>query len=299
MLTLNCGMYIPPIGFGTYKISGREGVATIKAAIDIGYRLFDTAFVYGNEQVLGQAFREQISEGKVKREDLFVVSKLGPAYHRPARVEQGCLLSLERLELDYIDLYLMHTPVAIKDLGDGNDRSEIDDEVTPVETWKALEECQRKGLVRSIGVSNFNGKQLKEIIAVGNIRPVVNQVEYSVGFHQAELRKICEQEEVLVMAYSPLGKPKPGKEHNFLDSPGLKEMTVKYGKSPAQISLRYLIERGTIPIPKSSNADRMKENLDVLNFRLEKCHLEVLESLVKQRRSMHLDWLKTSKYYPY
>lgn len=234
-------MNIPPLGFGTYKINGREGIATIKAAIDIGYRLFDTAFVYGNEQVLGQAFREQISEGKLKREDLFVVSKLGPAYHRPERVEQGCRLSLDRLELDYVDLYLMHTPVAMKDLGDGNDRSGIDDEVTPLETWKALEECQRKGLVRSIGVSNFNGKQLKEIIEEGNIRPLVNQVECSVGFHQADLRKFCKQEGVLVMAYSPLGKPKPGKEHPFLDSPGLKEMAEKYGKSPAQICLRYLV----------------------------------------------------------
>ncbi|EAT32765.1 AAEL015002-PA [Aedes aegypti] len=300
MLALNNGHSIPPIGLGTYKITGSDGVAAIKSAVELGYRLIDTAFVYTNEQVVGQALREIFSQGNgITREDVFVVSKLGPTFHRPEAVEKGCRLSLERLGLDYVDLYLMHTPVAARDSDDGNDRSEIDDEVTPLETWKALEECQRKGMVRSIGVSNFNEEQLMEIVTHGSIRPVVNQVECSIGFHQAELRKLCNREEILIMAYSPLGKPKPGKKHVFLDSSDLKKMAEKYGRSPAQISLRFLIEIGTIPIPKSSKTDRMKENLDVLSFKLEETDVQALESLVKQQRSMTLDWLKSSKHYPF
>ncbi|XP_062546937.1 1,5-anhydro-D-fructose reductase-like [Armigeres subalbatus] len=299
MLTLNNGLSVPPIGLGTYKIADSDGVAAIKTAVRVGYRLFDTAFVYGNEHILGQAFREMFAQGDIKREELFVVSKLGPTFHRSEAVERGCRLSLERLGLDHLDLYLMHTPVAARDLGAGNDRSEIDDEVSPVETWKALEECHRKGLVRSIGVSNFNEEQLEEIVNLGSIKPVVNQVECSIGFHQADLRRFCDKEDIKIMAYSPLGKPKFGKDHPFLQSGVLKQMSENYGRSPAQISLRYLIEIGTIPIPKSSNVDRMMENLDVLSFKLDKGDIEKLESLVEQKRSMNLDWLKASKYYPF
>ncbi|KXJ77159.1 hypothetical protein RP20_CCG008215 [Aedes albopictus] len=299
MLPLNNGQPIPPIGLGTYKIAESEGVAAIKTALDLGYRLFDTAFVYNNEHLLGQAFREAFSQSAIKREDIFVVSKLGPTFHRPEVVEQGCRRSLERLGLDYVDLYLMHTPVAAKDTGDGNDRSAVDDEVTPLETWKALEECQRKGLTRSIGVSNFSEEQLKEIMIEGSIKPVVNQVECSLGFHQADLRKFCNKEGIIIMAYSPLGKPKSGKKHPFLDSTDLHKIAEKYGRSSAQISLRFLIEIGTIPIPKSSKAARMKENLDVLSFKLEDDDVRALEALVEQQRSMHLDWLKASKHYPF
>ncbi|XP_055614109.1 1,5-anhydro-D-fructose reductase-like [Uranotaenia lowii] len=297
----------PKIGLGTYKIAGDTGVIIIKQAIQLGYRMFDTAFVYENEHIIGQAIREAISEGTVSREELTVISKLGPCHHHPDRVEQGCRLSLLRLGLDYIDLYLLHTPVALKYRSDdelkpldSDGKVELDDELSPLDTWLALEKCVQKGLVRMIGVSNFNRSQLEQILNGGNIRPTVNQVECSLKFHQKELRDYCSNEGIKCMAFTPLGKPKANEmENSFLNLDELQVIAKKYGKTSAQIALRYLVDLNVIPIPKSTNEARLKQNLEALNFELQKEDMHKLDHLVEQKRLMTLNWLTHSKHYPF
>ncbi|XP_058816295.1 aldo-keto reductase family 1 member B1-like [Topomyia yanbarensis] len=284
----NNGRQIPAIGLGTYKSTGDDGIATVKAvkaAIDAGYRLFDTTYVHGNESIVGQAIREMVSERKVKREELILVSKLDPRYHHPERVEESCRRSMNQLGLDYIDLYLLHTPLSLEYKSsaarqESGNHKEIDNSVVPLDTWRALEKCQWKGLVCSIGVSNFSIQQIQTILDNGVIRPTVNLVECSMGFNQAEMRSYCEEHRILIMGYSPLGKPKPLEmKPAYLYSDGLKTIASKYGKSVEQIALRYLIEIGTVPLPKSKRYVRLKENLDVLNFKLTQSDLQVLESV--------------------
>ncbi|KAL1398705.1 hypothetical protein pipiens_008751 [Culex pipiens pipiens] len=291
MPTLNNGLPIPAMGLGTYKISNADGVRTLQLAHAAGYRLFDTASAYGNESTLGEALVG------VDRADVFVVSKLGPAFHRPERVEEGVRGSLTRLGLEYVDLYLMHSPVGMV----FGDEGLVDDGVSPVDTWLALEECYRKGLVRSIGVSNFSEAQLGAVLEGGGVRPAVHQFECSVGFREERMVRMCREEGVLVMAYRPLGKPRVElRKPDYLYEGTVVEVARELGKTPAQVALRFLIEEGFVPIPKSSNAERLKENLAVLDFKLDQETMERLRtSVVQHDRTATLDWLKGAKHYPF
>lgn len=232
MPTLNNGLPIHAMGLGTYKISGADGVRTLQGALGAGYRLFDTASAYGNESTLGEALVG------VDREDVFVVSKLGPRFHRPERVEEGLRESLTRLGLEYVDLYLMHSPVGMVH----GDEGLVDDGVSPLDTWRALEECYRKGLVRSIGVSNFSEAQLGEILEGGGVKPAVHQFECSVGFREERMVKLCRKEGIVVMAYRPLGKPRVGlRKPDYLHVGTVVEVARELGKTPAQVALRFLV----------------------------------------------------------
>uniref|UniRef100_A0A182Q731 NADP-dependent oxidoreductase domain-containing protein n=1 Tax=Anopheles farauti TaxID=69004 RepID=A0A182Q731_9DIPT len=230
------------IGLGTYSITGAEGKNALKKAIDFGYRMFDTAVAYGNETVVGEAIGEKIREANgLSREDFFVISKLSGTHHRQDLVEKCCRMSVDRLGLDYVDLYLMHTPVAqvcadstatMADL-----TTTIDDTIDPLEAWVGLEKCYAEGICRTIGVSNFNEKQLNTLLSEGTIAPAVNQIECSVGFNQSSMREFCQKHGILVMGYTPLGKRKLP----FLNDECVKRIALTLGKSPAQVCLRYLV----------------------------------------------------------
>ncbi|KAG5869125.1 hypothetical protein JTB14_023935 [Gonioctena quinquepunctata] len=246
---LNSGYEIPQFGLGTWKSKPGEVEQAVKDAIDIGYRHIDCAFIYGNEKEVGAALKAKIADGTVKREDLFITSKLWNSFHRP--------------DLEGSDVFP-------KD-ADGNI---LFSDVDYVDTWKALEECVKKGLARSIGISNFNRKQVERVLAVATIKPAVNQVECHPYLNQKKLIDFCRSKDIAITGYSPLGSPdRPWAtpdDPQLMDDPKLKQLSVKYKKTPAQILLRYQIERGVITIPKSVTKSRIQQNFDIFDFALSK-----------------------------
>ncbi|KAJ8982323.1 hypothetical protein NQ317_006668 [Molorchus minor] len=280
----------------------------VKHAIGVGYRHIDCAWLYGNEKEIGEAIKEKIEDETVKREDLFIVTKLWNTFHNIEHVVPACKDSLANFGLDYLDLYLMHWPVAQKNVGKVNIQLPFKDaEYTDydyVDTWKGLEECVRLGLTKSIGVSNFNSKQLQRLLDSANIKPVMNQIEVNPNLNQKKLIKFCRDRSVDVTAYSPFGSParpwaKPGDPKLSLDDPKLVEIGKKYGKTSSQVILRYLIQIGTIPIPKSTNPGRLKQNIDVFDFELIPEDMEVVDSFNCNGRAVHAEELMGSKEYPF
>lgn len=282
----------------------------VKHAIDNGYRHIDTALFYQNESEVGAAIQAKIEDGTVKREEIFLVTKLWNTFHDPDKVEQGCRLSLKNLGVDYVDLYLMHTPMGSKYHGDafehylpkdaeGNmDFSDVD----YLDTWKEMEKLVEKGLVKSIGVSNFNSEQLQRILTEGSIKPVTNQVECGPTIQQKELIKFCKDRDVTVTAYTPLGRmtsatpdsPKPAVADERVIAIGN-----KYGKSPAQVVLRYLTQQGAIPIPKSANKDRVVQNISIFDFELTEEEKAVLSSFDSGERMVPFSMSTNHKYFPF
>ncbi|XP_053663476.1 aldo-keto reductase family 1 member D1-like [Anopheles marshallii] len=292
---------LPTIGLGTYLITGADGKEAIKTAIDLGYRMFDTAAAYGNEAMVGEAIRDKVREGKhMTREDFFVISKLCGTRHRMDLVYNCCQKSVECMGLDYVDLYLMHTPVALKRGAKISTKGTalnniVDDSINPIEAWLGLEKCYQEGICRSIGVSNFNEHQLNSLILEGSIVPAVNQVECSVGYNQKPLRQFCQQQQVLVMGYAPLGKQKLP----FLNNERVKQIALSAGKTPAQVSLRYLIEGGVVPIVKSKDCTRQQENLDIFDFNLTEHQMEDLDAITEKQRACEMRFLAGARHFPF
>ncbi|WP_183100309.1 aldo/keto reductase [Nocardioides pelophilus] len=242
---LNDGRTIPAIGFGTYPLLGSEGVEAVVSAIEVGYGLIDTAVNYGNEASVGEAIRRC----GVPREELFVTSKLPGRHHGYADAIASTEESLERLGLDYLDLHLIHWPNPSVD--------------RYVEAWRALVEARERGLVRSIGVSNFTRAHLDRIIADTGVVPAVNQIELHPAFPQPEMRAAHAELGVLTEAWSPLGKRAAP-----YGEPVVVAAAERLGVTPAQVILRWHVEIGSLPIPKSATASRQVENLDVFGFSL-------------------------------
>ncbi|KAJ9598319.1 hypothetical protein L9F63_010997, partial [Diploptera punctata] len=273
---LNNGYNFPVLGCGTYKAGNPGEVAdVVKNAIDVGFRHIDCAMFYDNEPEIGQAIKEKIAEGVIKREDLFITSKLWNNNHRPDLVVPACKKTLSDLGLDYLDLYLIHWPHAVKEGGEPNPLDEdgklIPSDVDYVDTWKQMEECLKLGLAKSIGLSNFNSVQIQRILDVATIRPVVNQVECHPYLNQSKLLAFCKERQILLTAYSPLGSPGilAGPDTPApLKDPKIIEIAEKHGKTVAQTIIRYLIQHGVVPIPKSSNKKRLEENFNVFDFEL-------------------------------
>ncbi|XP_046489166.1 aldo-keto reductase family 1 member B1-like [Neodiprion pinetum] len=273
-VTLNNGEKIPVLGLGTWQGLDDPGVVeqAVKDAIDAGYRHFDCAMKYGNEDVIGKAIREKISEGVVKREDLYIVTKLWNDKHKKKDVIETCKKSLENFGFDYIDLYLIHWPISVEEAtGDLFSGKFVD--IPLEETWEGMEECHRLGYTKSIGLSNFNSVQIDRILKVAKVKPVVNQVECHPNLNQKKLRDFCAARGIVITSYSPLGAPrrswfKPGDPLVVIDEPEIVAIGKKYGKSPAQVVLRYLIDIGTVPIPKSSSKKRIQENINLFDFKL-------------------------------
>ncbi|XP_032526116.2 aldo-keto reductase family 1 member B1-like isoform X2 [Danaus plexippus] len=301
------GLTCPMIGLGTWKSKPGEVSQAVKDAIDIGYRHIDCAFVYGNEKEVGDAITEKIKEGVVKREELFITSKLWNTFHRPDLVRGALMKSLQNLNLDYLDLYLIHWPQAYKEDGelfpvDESGKIQFSD-VDYVDTWKALEPLQAEGLIRSLGVSNFNSRQLDRVLESASIKPVVNQVECHPYLVQKKLKEFCAARGVLLAAYSPLGSPdrpwaKPD-DPRLLDDPRLKEIADRLGRTVAQVLIRYQLERGNIVLPKSVTRSRIESNFAVMDFQLSKDDLELIDSFDCNGRFVPMTASLGHKHHPF
>ncbi|KAM4616367.1 aldo-keto reductase family 1 member A1-A [Polymixia lowei] len=276
-VTLSSGQRMPVVGLGTWKSAPGQVKQAVLAALDFGYRHIDCAAAYGNEQEVGEALALRVGPGKaLRREEVFVTSKLWNTKHDPQDVEEACRTSLDHLGLSYLDLYLMHWPMAFqrgKELmprrGDG---SVCYSETHYRDTWVAMESLVDKGLVKAIGLSNFNAKQTDDVISMARHKPVVNQVECHPYLSQADLLSHCRSVGVCVTAYSPLGSgDRPWASSNepcLLEDPRLETMAKKYQKTTAQVILRWHVQRGVVCIPKSVTPSRIQQNLQVFDFSL-------------------------------
>ena len=259
---LNDGFKIPKIGFGTYNEEFADNTTTIIQAIECGYRFFDTASLYETERSLGNALKES----GIARTDVIIETKLWIDEMGAENVKIAFEKSLNRLQTDYIDIYMMHWP---RQTGaDDEDWKKLD-----AETWKAMEELVRQGKVKRLGLSNFLPHHLKNILENCTIKPVVDQLELHPGYSQEGAVSYCKQNDVLPMAWSPLGR---GRENATIGNSILVRLAEKYGKSIQQINLRFLLQKGILPIPKASSVEHMKSNLDVFDFALSEDDVSML-----------------------
>ncbi|CAH0559519.1 unnamed protein product [Brassicogethes aeneus] len=283
LITFNNGKTIPIFGLGTWKSKPGEVGQAVKDAIDAGYRHIDCAHVYGNEKEIGEALKEKFAEGKVKREDIFITSKLWCTHHRPGAVEEALKNTLQDLGLKYLDLYLIHWPFAFKEGSEpfpsGDDKFADYDYV---DTWKAMEEVQKKGLTMSIGISNFNKRQIERVLQNCTIVPQTNQIEVHPYLIQTKIIEFCKSKGITITAYSPLGSPdRPGAkptDPKMLDDVKITAIAKKYNKTPAQVVLKYQVQRGNITIPKSVTKSRIIENFDIWNFDLTKDDIALIDT---------------------
>ena len=259
--TLANGVKMPCIGLGTYQSPDAVASAAVKDAMAAGYRLIDTAAAYGNERGVGQGIR--ISG--VPREEIFVTSKLRNAAHGYQATLEAFDMTLSRLGLRYLDLYLIHwpRPLAFRDTYQEVNR----------ETWKAFEYLLEKGYVRAIGVSNFLPVHMEALLKTAQVIPMVDQIEFHPGWMQPETAAFCKEHDILVEAWSPLGSGK------LLEDPKLKEFGQKYGRSTAQICLRWCLQKGHLPLPKSVTPVRIKENLQLFDFQISQEDMAVIDKL--------------------
>lgn len=307
LVNLSNGKSVPIVGLGTWKSKPGEVKQAVKDAIDAGYRHFDCAFIYQNENEIGEALQEKIGDGSVKREDLFITSKCWNTFHSRDKVFECLKKSLSLLKLDYLDLYLIHWPLGYKEDGELFPKDEngkfLYSDIDYLETWKAMEDCHKKGLVRSIGLSNFNSVQIKRICSNATIKPVMLQVECHPYLTQSSLIEFCKDLNIAVTAYSPLGSPdrpwaKPD-DPQLLEEPKIKEIGNKYNKSSAQVLLRYQVQRGVIVIPKSVTKQRIISNIQLFDFELTPEEMETITSFNRNYRVCHLSWASDHPFYPF
>jgi diketogulonate reductase-like aldo/keto reductase len=263
---LNNDIKIPMFGLGTYlNDNGRQAIDLILYAFEIGYRHVDTAAMYENEKEVGQAVRES----GIPREEIFITTKLWNSDHGYDNTIKAFQHSLERLGLDYIDLYLIHWPV----------------ENIRLESWRALEKLYNEGLCKSIGVSNYMERHLNELLSNSSVIPVVNQVEFSPFLYLKELQNYCESKGIALESYSPLTKGYKLKDPNMID------IACNYDKSTSQILIRWCLQKGVIVIPKSSQKEHIKENADVFDFNISDADMIALDNL---NENYHSTWDPTN-----
>nr|QLI61988.1 aldehyde reductase 5 [Streltzoviella insularis] len=301
-VVLNDGNKIPMVALGTGRGTAKESESVDEVrkavfwAIEAGYRHIDTAAIYDDEPQVGQGIADAIAKGIVKREELFVTTKLWNDRHARERVIPSLKESLARLALDYVDLYLIHFPIATK--ADGS-RDDID----YLETWQGMEEAKELGLAKSIGVSNFNCTQIDRLIANSKIKPAVNQIEVNPTLTQEPLVSHCQKLGVVVMAYSPFGFMVTRKHDHTppprADDPNLVKIAEKYGKTTGQIVLRYLIDRELIPVPKSTNKERIAQNIALFEFQLTADEIASINKFNKDIRVINPKGWKDYPNYPF
>jgi 2,5-diketo-D-gluconate reductase A len=244
-VSLNDGHTMPQLGFGVWQVPDDQAQGAVETALEAGYRSIDTARIYDNETGVGRA----VAAAGIAREDLFVTTKLWNGDQGYDEALKAFDASLERLGLDYVDLYLIHWPLPARELY--------------VDSWKALERIRSEGRARSIGVSNFTRSTLDRVIAEADVVPVLNQIELHPYFTQEDMRRVNAGHGVLTEAWSPLGQGK-----GLLEEPVLASLGAKYGKSAAQVVLRWHLQLGNVVIPKSVTPSRIRENFDVFDFEL-------------------------------
>ncbi|XP_006862849.1 PREDICTED: aldo-keto reductase family 1 member C1 homolog [Chrysochloris asiatica] len=290
---LNDGHFMPVLGFGTYAPEGVPKSKTEEAtrlAIDAGFRHIDSAYLYENEKEVGQAIRSKIADGTVKREDIFYTSKIWITFLRPELVRSALEISLKKLQLDYVDLYIIHFPAALKPgeelIPQDEHGKPLFDTVDLCATWEALEKCKDAGLTKSIGVSNFNHKQLEMILNKPGLKykPVCNQVECHPYLNQSKLLDFCKSKDIVLVAYSALGSHREKKWVDqsspvLLDDPVLCALAKKHKRTPALIALRYQLQRGVVVLAKSFTEKRIKENMQVFEFHLPLEDMKTIDGL--------------------
>jgi diketogulonate reductase-like aldo/keto reductase len=262
-LILNDGQKLPTVGFGTYKSEGQEGIEAVSAAISSGYSLIDTAAVYGNEETVGKG----IKASGASREDIFVTTKLWRENLGYESTKKEFEKSLNRLDLEYIDLYLIHWPANAKNYDNW--------QKTNADTWRAMEELQAEGKIKSIGVSNFFQEHLEALFETAKVIPAVNQIEFHPGYWQQELVSYCKKQNITLEAWSPLARGK------VFENEVLEEIAKAHNKSVSQVCLRWIIQHEVIAIPKSTNPERIQENIELFDFELTSAEMEKIDHLPK------------------
>lgn len=280
---------MPVIGIGTWKSDPEKLYNAIVEAVRCGYRHIDCAYIYQNEEIVGEALENLIRSGEVRREELWITSKLWNSFHKRKDALPAIELSLKNLRLDYLDLYLVHWPVALKE-GVLFPESAADmyslEEVPLSETWIGMEECLNRGLAKHIGVSNFNVEKLERLMETAAVVPEVNQVELNPYLQQPELVGYCKKNNICITAYSPLGKGDTARQDglNLFRDPVLTEIAERNKCTVSQVLLKWGMQRGFVEIPKSVTPERIKENFDSLDITLSDDEMMRISTLDKNNR---------------
>ncbi len=294
---------MPAIGFGLWKVENAAAPGLVEEAVRVGYRHFDSASDYANEAATGEGLQKVLRSGDVRRDDLWVTSKLWNTNHAAEHVRSACEQSLRDLQLDYLDLYLIHFPIALAYVppekrypaGWFHDPDAPEPRMKPVrvpiaETWHAMEELVSAGLVKNIGVSNFGVSLLRDLLSHSKISPAVLQVEMHPYLAQEKLLRFCQEENIAVTAFSPLGAPSyvplGMATHNdsVMNEIVVQDAARRLKKTPAQVVLRWAVQRGTAAIPKTSKIERLRENLSVFDFELSAEEMAAISALDQHRR---------------
>ncbi|KAF2477518.1 Aldo/keto reductase [Lindgomyces ingoldianus] len=302
LIELSDGNKMPQVGLGLWKMDNATCADVIYRAIKDGYRLFDGACDYGNEVEAGEGIARAIKDGLVKREDLFIVSKLWNSFHDPEQVEPICRKQLKDWGVDYFDMYYIHFPVSLKYVApetryppgwfyDG-EKEVVHGSATLESTWKAMEELKKTGLAKSIGVSNYTGALLLDLFTYATTKPAVLQIEHHPYLVQQNLLDLCKLNGIKIVGYSSFGPQsfrdcdmKLAEDVTLLfDHPVITKIAIKYRKTAAQVLLRWATQRGISVIPKSNTQDRLIENLDVTSFDLEQAEIDEISGLDKGLR---------------
>lgn len=303
LITLADGASMPGVGLGLWKIARGRTAGLVLDAIKAGYRHLDSAADYGNEAEAGEGIRQALAAGHCRREDLWVTSKLWNTYHHPDHVRPACERTLSDLGLDYLDLYLVHFPISLRYIDfaeryppewffDPDARQPVM-KIAPVplsDTWGAMEELVEQGLVKRIGVCNYTSGLLHDLFAYARIRPMVLQIESHPRLTQEALLRLARQYGLAVTAFSPLGAASyveldmAGDSDSVLTEPVVAEAAARLHRSPAQVVLRWAVQRGTAIIPKTSRRERLRENLALFDFSLNEEEMAGISALNRNRR---------------
>lgn len=301
-LKLCSGDELPTVGLGLWKAESETIPELIPAAIQAGYRHFDNAADYGNEVEVGQALQTAITEGLCQREDLWLTSKLWNTFHEPQRVREACEKSLSDLQTDYLDLYLIHFPIALEYVpietrypAGWVDPEADETKMQPIkvplrDTWEAMQQLVKDGLVKNIGICNFVVSLIRDLLSYAEIPPAVLQVELHPHLSQERLIRFCHEEGIAVTGFSPFGASSyipiamARSSESLLEDETVNSIAAAHNRSPAQILLRWGIQRGTAVIPKTSRPERLVENLNLFDFELSRKEVRSLNKLNRDRR---------------
>ena len=257
---LNNGLSIPCVGYGTFQTPNDETCAAVLEAIKVGYRHIDTAAFYGNEEGVGEAVRKS----GVPREQLFITSKVWNSDRGYEKTKAAFAKTMKNLQMEYLDLLLIHWPANRKQFGDAGINAE---------TWLAMEELYQEGKIKAIGLSNFLPHHIDELMETAQIKPMVNQIEFHPGWAQTDIVEYCLKNDIVVEAWSPLGRK------DALENETLKSIAAKYGKSVAQLCIRWVLQHGVLPLPKSVTPSRILENTKVFDFTIDAADMQAIDAL--------------------